>query len=90
MNINDLEFELTCGACPEQYDVYCEIEGVRCQVGYVRLRGGVIRCDFLECGGDTIYRHSFEDGWKGCFDDEKERWLHLSKIADILKEKIKG
>lgn len=36
MNFNGLRFELTCGACPEQYDVY----NGETQVGYVRLRWG--------------------------------------------------
>lgn len=37
MLINELDFRQTCGACPEQYDVY---DMSNKQVGYVRLRWG--------------------------------------------------
>lgn len=45
---NGLRLELTCAACPEQYDVYK-------RVGYIRLRHGELRVDFPDCGEETIY-----------------------------------
>ena len=41
--------EMTCFACPEQYDVYLEDE----KVGYLRLRHGHFRCDVPDCGGKS-------------------------------------
>ena len=37
--------EMTCFACPEQYDVFLDGE----QVGYLRLKHGVFRCDYPAC-----------------------------------------
>ena len=44
--------KLTCGACPEQYDVFTESGE---QVGYLRLRHGTFRADYPDCGGETVY-----------------------------------
>jgi len=85
MIIQKLYFIETCGACPEQYDVF---KGGR-QVGYVRLRRGTITCDFPDGKGDTIYSHSFEDGWKGCFDSSEERDTYLNKIATAIHAALK-
>lgn len=69
----NLRFEQTCGACPEQYDVFDD-EGK--QVAYVRLRWGRLRVDVPDCGGETILSHRFDDPWKGCFDlDERAYWM---------------
>ncbi len=78
------EFHETCGACPEQYDVYLEGK----QVGYVRLRWGGLRCDYPDVGGQTVYRYDFDDGLMGCFDDDKQRDFHLEKIAQSLYNRI--
>lgn len=43
-----LKLVQTCGACPEQYDVY---QG-DLLVGYMRLRHGAFRTD---CLGETVY-----------------------------------
>jgi len=87
---NNLEFIGTCGACPEQYDVILAKDGKRYQVGYVRLRGGRLSGDCPDCGGDQVYFCSFEDGWKGQFDDEIERLEHLEKIAASIQDWLKG
>ena len=84
MNFNGLRFELTCGACPEQYDVY---KG-DLQVGYVRLRFGGLRCDYTEVGGETIYTHIFDDILKGCFDSGEERDFHLTEISKALTGRL--
>lgn len=82
----NIDFELTCGACPEQYDVY--IEGV--QHGYVRLRWGGLRCDYPDVGGETIYQYSFDEGFQGCFDDDEQRDFHLELIAKSIYNRFIG
>lgn len=84
MIIQKLEFRETCSSCPEQYDVF---KGGR-QVGYVRLRWGTVTCDYPNCCGDTIYSHSFNDGWKGSFSDSTEREKYLDEIATMLNARI--
>lgn len=81
-----LELEMTCGACPEQYDVKKDGK----IVGYIRLRWGYLRADYPDCGGETIYNATIGDGqWTGSFDDEgDERTIHLIKIRDKILEKI--
>ncbi len=83
MIINGLKFVETCMACPEQYDVFKDKK----QVAYIRLRWGILRVDIPDCGGRVIYKKTFNDGWKGCFDDEKERDKYLNKIAKLLTPK---
>lgn len=80
MIIQKLNFVETCGACPEQYDVF---KGGR-QVGYVHLRRGTVTCYFPDCRGDTIYSHSFDDEWKGFFEDPDERETYLNRIATAI------
>lgn len=80
MIIEGLDFKQTCGACPEQYDVF---KGKK-QVGYVRLRWGDLSCRYPDYEGDEIYSESFQDAWKGCFDDDNERNKYLLIIANEL------
>lgn len=51
MNIKGFELEMTCGACPEQYDVYLCGENV----AYLRLRHGYF---YAQCpiGGEVVYQ----------------------------------
>lgn len=87
MNIKGLEFDKTCSACPEQYDVYDEYHNI---IGYVRLRWGGIICEYPNVFGEVIYTASVsKDGWAGMFDSEEQRIHHLSAIADKIIEKIK-
>ena len=51
MNILGYELEMTCGACPEQYDVRKDGE----LVGYLRLRHGSFYADYPDRGGETVY-----------------------------------
>jgi hypothetical protein len=73
---------MTCIACPEQYDVF-DASGK--QIGYVRLRHGELRCDYPDCGGETIYE--VDPIGDGCFDSDEERDFHLNAIAQKLKER---
>lgn len=85
MNIKGLYFDCTCGACPEQYDVY-DSEGK--QVGYVRLRWGWLRCEYPEVFGEVIYTASIGGAFTGCFESDEQRMEHLNNIADKILEKI--
>ena len=85
MQILDYVLKMTCGACPEQYDVF-DSDGK--QVGYLRLRYGGFRADYPDCGGDTVYRYSFDDAWKGVFADE-EREQYLTEAVKAIHNRIK-
>lgn len=84
INTHNFEFHETCGACPEQYDVYLEGD----QVGYVRLRWGTLRCDYPDVGGEMIYEHDFDEAYAGCFYSDDQRDYHLDLIAKALYNRI--
>lgn len=72
----------TCPACPEQYDVFDIATGA--QVGYLRLRHGMFRADYPECGGKTVYTATPKGD--GLFnDDERQKYLEEA-LAAIRKE----
>ena len=76
------EFKLiqTCGACPEQYDVYRGDD----KVGYLRLRHGYFRA---ECHGEVVYEaHVKGDG----LFEEDEREQHLNLAVTAIKAKLCG
>lgn len=83
---------LTCGACPEQYDVYdnpFDIHGKEeiKSVAYLRLRHGRFRADVPSCGGDTVY-----EAWPkgdGAFDDD-EREQYLNEAITAIDQFISG
>lgn len=79
LNINGhtLRYDLTCGACPEQYNVY--LDGL--QIGYLRLRHGNFRADYKYCGGETVY--FARPKGDGIFDDN-ERLDYLRKAGKSL------
>ena len=82
--ISEFVFVETCGACPEQYDVF---DSNGNQVGYVRLRFGYLRVEYPDYGGEVIYDHEFSDGWKGMF-TEDEREYYLKEIAEAISKRI--
>lgn len=71
----------TCGACPEQYDVFDDLS--RVQIGYLRLRHGYFRADYPACGGKTVYEADTEGD--GVFDDD-ERMTHLTAANRALRK----
>ena len=76
-----MRFELTCAACPEQYDVYVGDQ----EVAYVRLRHGILYAE-VPFDGKVVFEHDFGDE-RGSFLDEVERQVYLKKIeASIRKE----
>ena len=74
----------TCGACPEQYDVYLDDK----QVGYFRLRWGTFRASYPDCGGETVYVAELNHDLQGCFSSEDEREEHLLKACKALASKL--
>lgn len=78
-----IRLQLTCGACPEQYDAFLG----DLQVGYLRLRHGAFRVDYPECGGETIYEASPKGD--GEFEDD-ERDYYLRFAVDAIERRLKG
>ena len=85
LTLGGATFRLTCFACPEQYDVDLGDAGKR---GYVRLRHGELRADYLPDGdfsrAVTVFEHDFDDDAVPCFDSDEERDEYLSRIAEKL------
>lgn len=82
MSESKLFFEKTCNAYPEQYDIF--LNSPSNQVGYLRLRNGVLRLDYKECGGETIYSFKFNDRFKGCFSSDGERLFFITVTVTLL------
>lgn len=76
-----LDFQMTCGACPEQYDIYCNDE----LVAYARLRWGNFRVEVPDSNGETVYLKSFPNGAKGCFSSAEERNKHLIHAENNIR-----
>lgn len=72
-----LVFLLTGSACPEQYNV---VDGAGQQVGYVRLRHGLLTVTWPNAYGEKIVLKTFGDGL-GCFKDQAQRTVWLEKAA---------
>lgn len=68
---------MTCGACPEQYDVYLGEHNV----GYLRLRHGFFYAQATD-DGYVVYEARPEDS-DGVFSEE-DREEHLPKAIDTL------
>lgn len=82
--IDDLQLVCTCGACPEQYDVF---DSKGHQVGYFRLRWGYFRADYPDAGGETVYEsRTIGDG---VFDDD-ERIIELKNAIRAIKKKMEN
>ncbi len=85
MNIKGLTFTKTCSACPEQYDVYDEHGKL---VGYVRLRGGRLTCDYPDVDGELIYSADIGNSWTGAFESSAQRMRYLKDIAKAINKKM--
>lgn len=72
----------TCGACPEQYDVYDGEE----KVGYMRLRHGYFYVQYPSSGGTVVY--TANPRGDGSFADERERKLHLRMGCRAIIEQM--
>ena len=58
------------------------------QVGYVRLRWGILYCNYPDVDGEKIYTTGIGDGLTGRFESDEQRMDHLNNIADKILEKI--
>ena len=85
--IDGLLFQLTCTACPEQYEVYYYGR----QVGYLRLRGGFFSIEYPDCGGKLLFSTEAGQGRTGLqglggfIPSERGKYLKLAARL-IIKE----
>ncbi len=79
--INGCRLEMTCGSCPEQYNVYL---GER-QIGYLCLRHGMFTASYPDVDGHQVYAASTRGD--GNFEDN-ERMYHLSLAVAMLKNNM--
>lgn len=77
--INGIEFQLTCSACPEQYDAY----HYGLKVGYLRLRHGMFTVEVPDCGDRQILQSPTVGD--GEFED-RERWFFLTVAANEIRK----
>lgn len=75
--VEGCRLEMTCAACPEQYDVYFEGS----QLGYLRLRHGIFTAEYPDCGGYIVYDASPEGD--GVF-MQHERFKYLKAAVKAL------
>jgi hypothetical protein len=84
MNLEDINLIETCGACPEQYDAYHNGE----IVGYLRLRHGIFRVDYLANDERKVIYHGEPNG-DGMFEPE-EREFYLTEAKKAIIKTISG
>lgn len=87
MIINNLYFVMTCGACPEQYDVYSD-ESMTEQVGYIRLRHGNLFAESPDCLTNVVFHHCFDDLRGSFYSDDVERMFWLKKCAENIQKAL--
>ena len=82
----DYRFDCTCGACPEQYDVYRERDNK--YVGYIRCRWGYIVAHPVIEGQIVwdidIYEEYLDDGWRGTIPDTDKVFNAVAEALDKL------
>jgi len=71
----------TCGACPEQYDVFSD----DIIVGYLRLRHGLFTAREGGVAGDVVYSANTEGD--GSFEDD-EREFHLERALEEIAKTL--
>ena len=79
IQIGNHVLKMTCGACPEQYDVFHGDE----QVGYLRLRHGTFSASVPDYGGETVYE-AYPQG-DGIFEDD-ERVFYLRAAVRAIDD----
>lgn len=83
-NFGEYVFICTSVAFPEQYTVINKTTNETC--GYIRLRWGNLRCDYPDCGIETVFEHEFlEEPFKGQFTDMHERLVILRMCLSKIK-----
>lgn len=81
MDATDIRLEMTCNACPEQYDAFV---GDR-QVGYLRLRHGTFTVRTPDPGGVCVY--AAETIGDGVF-EASEREYHLTRAKESIVTRL--
>lgn len=78
---------LTCGACPEQYDVLDDKDK---EVGYLRLRWGGFTADVTINGFyEEVYSYTYDNQpMLGLFPSEEERQLQIKKALKAIKKEL--
>ena len=79
---NGLRLELTCEACPEQYEVF---DGEK-QVAYLRLRHGYYSVTVPDVMGEDILNG--EPVGEGMFEPE-ERFNYMAKTLRLIQKTLK-
>jgi hypothetical protein len=90
-NENDIHFDLTCSACPLQYDIILKWEIKNYIVWYVRLRYWYLSAEFYpeylqenEDNSIEIYNYSFDSNMKWTFESMEEKNYHLWLIKQYI------
>lgn len=79
-SINGCELVETCGACPEQYDVFYKDE----LIGYLRLRHGYFYAAHPDSSGVKVYE-AWPEGDGIFYLDEREGYL-TNAVNALLRE----
>lgn len=83
---NLMKLELTCSACPEQYELYSLLD--KKIKGYFRVRWSAFTCEFPDVDGELVYLNYIDEGgWSGTFNSPEQRIEELTKaIKEIIKK----
>ena len=80
-----LIFKKITDCFPEQWEIF---KGAK-QVGYIRIRSGILTCYYPDCNGVKVYSHKFDDDSKGCFDNDEECKHYLEECKSAVISKLK-
>ena len=84
----EFDWHCTCGACPEQYDIYLSNK----LVAYFRLRWGhisVTEYDKYGSFGDLIFEMDYHDSACGSLYPEDEKGIRRRVEQEIIKHWLK-
>ena len=84
VTIDGVRLNLTCGACPEQYEAFIGQE----RVGYLRLRHGYFTVEVPDCGGETVLEAKPEGD--GIFEDHERAVFLKAAVKAILANRGKA
>ena len=82
IEILDYHLVETCGACPEQYDVFSGTE----QVGYLRLRHGQFAAHANDASGVVVFES--EPNGDGLFDDDEREWHLTEAVLALIRHHV--
>ena len=86
--LDDYKLVQTCGACPEQYDMFYNGK----LIGYLRLRNGnfTVRYYGNDIEGELVYQATLDHDY-GAFEyEEREEYLTKAKLAIYMKHLFNG